>query len=158
MQLDQVAEYPPSTKSVCPVTAALPEPARNTAQAAKSRGTPLRPVIVRAAWAATFDASANTSSVSGVCTTPGAIALQHTPLRDQASACERVNATRPALDTPYAPLLPYARNACRSRNGAVRFAARVTSQSSAVSRSSGGRRFTAAALTSTSGSPYASRT
>jgi hypothetical protein len=26
--------------------------------------------------------------------------LQHTPLGDQASACDRVNATRPALDTP----------------------------------------------------------
>src|SRR6266498_771734 len=100
MQLDQVAEYPPSTKSVWPVSAALASLARKTAQPAKSFGTPFRPIMVREACAATFVASANTSSVSGVCTTPGATALQHTPRRDHASACERVNATRPALDTP----------------------------------------------------------
>src|ERR1700712_4354647 len=106
MQLDQVAEYPPSTKSVCPVIAALASLARKTAHPAKSIGTPLRPIIVRAACAATFAGSANTGSVIGVCTTPGATALQQTPLRDHASACDRVSATGPALDTPYAPLLP----------------------------------------------------
>src|SRR3954465_12448034 len=82
------------------------------AHPAKSPGTPLRPIIVRAACAATFAGSAKTGSVSGGCTTPGAITLQHTPRGDQAAACDLVRATRPALETPYAPLLPYARNAC----------------------------------------------
>ena len=67
---------------------------------------------MRAACAATLAWSAKTASVSGVCTTPGAIALQQTPRRDQASACDRVSPTSPALAAPYAPLFPYARKAC----------------------------------------------
>ncbi|CAI4220154.1 unnamed protein product [Parascedosporium putredinis] len=40
---------------------------------------------------------AKTASVICVCTTPGATALHMTPRRDQASACERVSPTNPAL-------------------------------------------------------------
>jgi len=96
----QCAEKPPSTKTACPVRYEPAGLARNTATPSKSAGTPLRPVKVRAASAATRSGSAEACAVSGVCTNPGTTALQHTPRPDQASACDRDSATTPALDTP----------------------------------------------------------
>ncbi len=66
----------------------------------KSSGVPLRPIIVRAAIAATRAGSDDAAVVSGVRTNPGTIALQVTPEADHCSAVERVSETRPPFDTP----------------------------------------------------------
>jgi hypothetical protein len=152
--------------------------ARNTATPAKSDGTPLRLTIVRAARAAVRSGSAATSAVSGVATQPGQTELTRTPRGAQASDWDLVSAARAPFDTPYAPLSPNARCACcdvtlmirpqpraamdgprrcPSRNGAVTFNARLTSQSASERSSSGGRRLTPAQLTKMSGSPKISQ-
>src|SRR5258708_8511789 len=78
----------------------------------KSAGWPFRPIMVRPASAAERTGSDATCLVIVVATKPGAIALQHTPEADQASACDLVSDTRPPLDAPYPPLLPKALIAC----------------------------------------------
>lgn len=76
---------------------------------------------MRAAIAAVWTGSANTARVSGEDTKPGAIALQHTPCADHASAWARVSAATPAFDTPYAagatplPLVPIRKGVWRNR-------------------------------------------
>src|SRR5260221_12907973 len=133
----------------------------------KSAGWPFRPIMVRPARAAERTGSDATCLVIVVATKPGAIALQHTPEADQASACDLVSDTRPPLDAPYPPLLPKALIACcdatlmmrpqplaaiagpncwPSRNGAVRFTSSERSQSSGVSSASGGLRVPPAGL------------
>src|SRR5580704_10953792 len=171
-----VAENPPSTYSVCPVTYALAGEARNTAVPAKSAGSLLRPTMVRAAIAAIRAGSLATAALSLVGTKPGHTELQHTPDAAQASDCDRVSAARPPLDAPYPPLFRNARWACcevtliirpqpraaingpnrwPSRNGAVRLTAMVRSQSAMLSSASGGRTLTPAQLTRMSADPNA---
>ncbi len=74
----------------------------------KSAGSPLRPVMERAARASTRPGMACAGSVSGVSTNPGTMVLLHTPCGDHASACERERPVIAALLTPYAPLSPNA--------------------------------------------------
>src|SRR3954470_15518151 len=97
------AVQPPSTASTEPVTNDEASEARYTTAPASSSGRAQRPNAPFCAYASYHSGFALICAVSGVSTTPGAIALTRTPAGPNSAAAVRNSWTRPAFVAAYGP-------------------------------------------------------
>src|SRR5439155_469759 len=148
-----VAVQPPSTKMQAPVTYELASEQRNTTVVAISSGRAHRRSTLRSAYALYHSGFDLIGAVSGVSTTPGAMAFARTPRGPSSAASARRSWTIPAFVAAYTPcpgsttcermlekatMLPEPRSAMRlptaraSRNVPLRFTSMTRSNSSSV--------------------------